>query len=276
LLTVQLIVWNSEGAEWDMLWNYFISPHAPYQQPQADDIVALVVESGWPPWVQGGIPVNLDVVYRLKGIGSREDPDAVLTSAFCLNMERPRSRQAYWVPWVKKLADLEKGLTSNSRCSMGVVVLPKNLRHGDAKRFVNPRTFIRPVVQIPFGTPKGTNGYDVTMVVMAVHLMSAAKAKRELQSLFQFVPNSIPGSTPAFIAGDFNIDLATVQITLPDNRWSLLNPGVATRRSGKILDWALLYNPTGDPIHATVQVLNQYESGVNRSDHSVLGYTLDW
>lgn len=272
---MQLIVWNSQGDEWDMLWNYFLYPHV--QNAQLDDVAALIVEAGWAPWINSDLPVNVDVVHNLKGEGSRQDPDAVLRSAFCDGMSNARNRQAYWVPWVQTFADVQTGQKSNSRCSMGAVVLPRRLRHGDAKRFVDTR-FVRPIIQVPFGESVGGT-MDVSMTVMGVHLVSSVNALQELEYLFHFVPGNIPGGTPAFVAGDFNIDMIhgwqPGWPALPRG-WQVVSPGVATRRSGKILDWALVYNRTGDPVHAAVQVLQGYESGVNRSDHSVLEYTLTW
>ena len=61
--------------------------------------------------------------------------------------------------------------------------------------------------------------------------------------------------------------------TLPA-KWSLLRTGVATQQSGGELDYALLYDPSGTHGGSAAVVVQQYKSGNNGSDHSVMRYTV--
>lgn len=49
---MKLIVWNSQGGKWDIFWDSYINPEM-VANP-IEDIVGLLVESGWAPWVTPG------------------------------------------------------------------------------------------------------------------------------------------------------------------------------------------------------------------------------
>jgi len=267
---MRLIVWNSRGAKWDNMWNNFVEPEL--TPAQTDDVVGLIVEAGWAPWILPGNPVGVNNIYPMEAFGDRYDEQRALLSFCCEGIRDVRRRRAFWVPWVQTLADLEAGTRSNSRCSMGMLLMPHKFTLGQAKRFVNKKKMKRPVVSVSF-----REGRNVEVTVMVVHLVSSANAAGELQNLTRVVRNQIPTGTIAIVVGDFNIDIMGGLPALPAN-WEILapHPVVATHQGGKSLDWALVYNPSHVPIVMSSQVIQQYGTGTNNSDHSVLRFVLNW
>ena len=77
------------------------------------------------------------------------------------------------------------------------------------------------------------------------------------------------------MVGDFNIDILNqANPFVLANKWSLLRTNVATQQSGGELDYALLYDPAGGYTGAGAAVVQQYKTGNNQSDHSVMQYTV--
>lgn len=266
---MRLIVWNSRGSKWDTMWNFFVEPEL---NPQTEDVMGLLVESGWAPWILPGNPVAVDNIYSIDEFGNRYDEHAALSSFCCEGIQEVRTRKMYWVPWVLTLADVEAGTKSNSRCSMGALVMPYSFQAGKLKRFVD-KNFRRPVVSIPM-LAQGKK--DVEVTVLLVHLVSSQNARVELNRLLRDVRRQIPENTLAIVAGDFNIDLFQGIPALPRN-WQILHPVpiVATHQGGSSLDWALIYNPNRIHLTTTATVVMQYQTGVNTSDHSVIRYTIN-
>jgi hypothetical protein len=131
---------------------------------------------------------------------------------------------------------------------------------------------IRPVFCYSVVRPSRTPELSVFLV----HLVSGWPdgAQAEMNALISVIGTLIPQNTAAVIVGDMNINLLTTALTLPAN-WYLLRTGVATQQSGGELDYALLFDPTRiyQPT-ATVAILQQFKTGNNQSDHSVLQYTI--
>lgn len=274
-MTVRLVAWNSRGAKWDTMWNHFVETQIlPVPPGQTDDVVGLITESGWAPWIAAGVPVTVDTPYPLDTEIDRYDPHSAQWSSFCLGVGDVRTRSAFWIPWVATLADMEDELSrSNSRCSMGGVVLPHVLTpFGVGRRFVSPAMFKRPIVGTQFKI-----GRNVEVNVLLVHLVASGNAVNELDKLMKYVPTLYDDHTLTIVVGDFNINLFNGFPALrPD--WHLLcpMPVVATQRRGGSLDWALIYNPNGTPLTMTATVIEPFGTHINDSDHSAMLYDIQW
>src|SRR4051794_27528717 len=107
---MQLVVWNSQGAKWDAFWTHFYNPLVGH----GEDVIGLLVESGWAPWVLNG-EVQVDSVYGFSSEQEWYNHGAEHTSAFVGGVAASRQLTAFWVPWRKSL----DSRWSNSRCSMG-------------------------------------------------------------------------------------------------------------------------------------------------------------
>lgn len=266
---MDLTVWNSQGGaegndpfgRWNVMWTNWITPRI---TPQNDDVLGLTIEAGWAPWIKSD-EVSLNQVYPLDIDSTRYNVVTAGTSAFCQGVESSRRRWAYWVPWVGNL----NAMNTNSRCSMGGLILPKFSQLSGTDRFEFPG-HKRPVIRVQLSRANTTN-----MSVFLVHLISGywKKANDEMADLTSQMSTLIPESTPAVVVGDMNLDLQTITLTLPD-KWRILKTGVATQQSGGELDYALLYDPTGKFPGASAAVVQQYKSGTNGSDHSVMRYSV--
>jgi hypothetical protein len=264
---MRVVAWNSQGAKWDALWtNWMVPQIALGQQPPKRDVLGVLVESGWAPWVTSG-PVTENVAYPL-GLGETPWMAKPLVGAFSTGVTSSRGQTAYWVPWVKT----PDALKPNSRCSLGGTTI-KLYSTGGTVGMMAPfadNLILRPVVRIQLIRAKNT-----WMTVLVVHLISGwwQKAMDHMMTLVSTMSTFIPQSTPALIVGDMNIDLQTVALT-PKPGWRVLRTGVATQQSGGELDFGLLYDPNQQYPNAGVTVLQQYKSGANGSDHSVLVYVV--
>src|SRR5215471_18442259 len=172
---MQLIVWNSQGAKWDTFWSNYILPLGP---GVSNDIVGLLVEAGWAPWVQSG-DVTINEVYKLDRTATWYFKLGAAVSSFCQGIEAKRVRTAYWVPWVKNL----DGMHTNSRCSMGAAVIPgpSNVSEGMRYNLTQEGVFIRPVFRLD--VRKGAGTYSTPVIsVFLVHLISgyASGAQAEI------------------------------------------------------------------------------------------------
>jgi hypothetical protein len=259
---VQLIAWNSQGAKWDTFWTNWL---APALAPQATDVVGLLVEAGWAPWIQSDT-VSENALYWLDSTSTRYDAAAAATSVFCQGAQAERNRWALWVPWVANL----DAFRTNTRCSMGGAILG----YYSGSAYITSFTFAwmrRPVIRVQL-----VYGRNVWLTVLLVHLVSGywQSAQAELTALTGAMTQLIPQSTTGLVVGDMNIDLLTNPGLVSGPQWRLLRTGVATQQSGGELDYALLYDPARQYGSSTAAVLQQYKTGPNQSDHSVLRYTI--
>lgn len=263
---MQLVVWNSQGSKWDTAWTYFVSPYV--TTPPTDDMLLLLVEAGWAPWIKSGnVVINND--YPLTTGVESFDEVAAGKSSLCqsvLAAKRNSRRGAMWIPWVGNL----DAMKTNSRCSIGAAFYPDKLSLiSDSTKMED---FIRPVIRIGLGVMS-----SVKLTVFVVHMVSGSSAKAEAQlvNVMTKMHTLVPEGSAALIVGDMNVDLlkAGKMTNLPRN-WSILRTGVATQQSGGELDYGLLFDPNSAYSNASVGVVQQYKTGNNQSDHSVLGYNL--
>lgn len=257
---MQLVVWNSQGKKWDAFWTNYINPLATAIRPQ--DVMGLLVESGWAPWVTPGT-VKINTLYPLTREQQWYSIVGARRSVFCQGVLAKRKRYAMWVPWVANL----NAFKTNTRCSMGGVLVSatRNLRTYRSIEFPHHK---RPVIRMEIARVD-----DVQFTVFLVHLISGypSRAQNELNELADTISASVPEGTPAIVLGDMNIDLLKVNLEVPD-KWRIISTGVPTQKRGGELDWALLYDPLGSLRAATATVVQQYV--LNGSDHSVLRYDI--
>lgn len=264
---MKLVVWNSQGSKWDAAYTSFTAPVVAGMP--ADDVVLLLVEAGWAPWVSSG-DVTINGWYPLESTLSWYSNTGAATSAFCTAVEQKRRYQALWVPWVKNL----NAMSTNSRCSIGAAVFPNSYQVAKPETF-SFQNFIRPVIRLQFG--KGNKSINVSFVVFLVHMISGVSwlAEQQLVGVMNSMQKLIPEGCAALIVGDMNVNLLSAgkMNNLPA-KWSILNTGAATQQSGGELDYGLLYDPNSALQSSTVNVVQQYKSGANQSDHSVLMYNI--
>lgn len=264
---MKLIVWNSQGAKWDACWTNYIVPAKTSLMP--DDVMALLVEAGWAPWVEPG-DVTVNEEYWMMGSTTWYSEKGAGKSTFCQGIESERRYKALWVPWMKNIIDYKK---TNTRCSMGGALLPILLQLGQTNR-IKVDEFVRPVIRVTLGK-SATSGLTPKFTILLVHMVSGhpGYAKKLLKFLIAKVSTMVPEGTPAIIVGDMNINLLGTSFTLPEN-WRFLNTGVATQQKGGELDYGILYDPNDTLSGATVSVLEKYKTGNNKSDHSVLCFDI--
>lgn len=262
---LRLVVWNSQGKKWDTLWNHYVSPLVMPQQ--TDDVVALLVESGWAPWVTPG-EITLNATYWLRQGVSYYAEKPALKSTFCVAVEASRRWKALWIPWVKNL-----DAQPNTRCSMGSMILPAKKLMGHTDRIM-VEGLLRPVVRVTIGT-SGKHNVTPEFTILLVHMVSGYPnlAQRQLDELIASMSKLIPQSTSAIIVGDMNVNLLRRNFLLPE-KWRFLSVGVPTQQSGGELDYGILYDPNGVLGGATVNVVQRWGRGNNDSDHSVLQYNI--
>lgn len=263
-----MIVWNSQGSKWDPMWNSWAGPAV---TPQTDDVVVLMVEAGWAPWIASG-NVVVNNVYPHDSFSDRYNPQSAANSACCGAIKDSRRRKAWWIPWVNTVAAMNDGVATNSRCSMGAILLPHAMMIQGAPGRYLFAGHKRPVVHVHLGAR-----HDVEMTVLLVHLISGywRNAQAELDDLTAAMSSIIPQNTVGLVVGDMNINLLAGVPNVPAN-WSILRCGAATQMSGGELDWALLYNPARQELTGATAVLQRYKSPPNGSDHSVMQYSLNW
>jgi hypothetical protein len=263
---VRLVVWNSQGGKWNDLWSNWIVPYAyPVNPANREDVIGLVVEAGWAPWVTPG-PVRLNGEYFLDESMTWYDPVAAGRSIFCQAMLLARTYKAMWIPWVGN----PEAFKTNTRCSMAAVVCPRSFRIGKPYRLdLTAQGHWRPVVCIPVGI-----GDMPLLTIYCVHLISgyAPNALAELNSLTGQIGQRIPQGTIAVVVGDMNIP-GPIQ---PGQGWVALdaNPPGGTQKSGNDLDWALLWDPNRFFVTRTATELQHWKTPPNNSDHSVMSYVL--
>lgn len=261
---MRLVVWNSQGAKWDQLWNYVAAAigGGAYGVVGGDsNVVGLVAEAGWAPWMPAG-SVSINNCYEF-------DSSKPYPPGFCAGVASKRQYKAGWIPWVGNL----DALKTNTRCSLGAV---SACTSRVIKIEVLPMIdwMKRPVVRVSVGKNQG-NGVTIEFTILMVHLISGVpfKAQEEIDALTAAARQMIPEGTAAIIVGDMNIDAQTTQVALPVG-WRGLGSGVPTQQSGGELDYGLLYDPRGQYRGATIQVLERYKSGANLSDHSAMMFNI--
>ena len=261
---MELIVWNSQGAKWDDLWEHYLEPEV--NSDRDDDIQAYTVESGWAPWVESG-KVRMNSIYSYDSMNEYFDEDTSDASSFCQGVSEKRGRYAAWIPWVRNV----DALKTNTRCSMGFFSRLVGGRKNDMSVISRYDYQYRPLVRCVI-----SKGRTTVLTVILVHLVSGnqTKAKKVIDYLIGIMSKLIPEGSAGLVTGDMNINLLTNPITL-DPPWSILNVGVATQQKGGELDYALLYDPAGHLSDSTASVLEQYKTGNNDSDHSVMQYTVN-
>lgn len=259
---MKLVVWNSQGGKWDIAWSSYLSPL--FTTSPAQDIVMLLVEAGWAPWVASG-DVVINGCYGIDSSATWFSETGSGKSSFCQGVENSRRYKALWVPWVKNL----QALKTNSRCSMGGAVFPSKLLLQWMDR-IEVEDFIRPIIRMELGR----DGHTL-FTILLVHMISGYQglAQDQLTRLARSMQKLVPTSTAALVVGDMNVNLLTRNFNLPKN-WSLLRTGVATQQSGGELDYGLLYDPAQQFGQSSVSVREKYKSGANPSDHSVLLYDI--
>jgi hypothetical protein len=259
-----LVIWNSQGAKWDAFWNY-ITPLLANNV----DIVGLLIESGWAPWINSG-DVKLNAIYPCTEQVVYFNTTSIVLgnnySAFTANIVQERKYYGFWIPWQK---NLDK--KSNTRVSMGGVLLPKSA--GTYVDSISISSSIRPVVRVLIGSKN--------FAVFLVHLISGVpvKAQEEMNTLISQVRSIIPEGYRAIVVGDMNIDLLTTAVNMPNNAWSIKRVGYATQKSGGELDYGLLYDPIGTLGGTTVTTLANVPAAgqpgpISPSDHAVMLYSI--
>ena len=264
---LNLVVWNSQGAEWDVLWPNYVNPLV--APPQANDVMALLVEAGWAPWVTPG-DVIINDEYWLNEEVTWYDATTAAASLFCQAVVAKRRRHALWIPWVKNL----NAMKTNTRCSMGAMFLPASLQSGLTNRIM-VEGLLRPVVRATLGKVSGSNKVTPKFTILLVHMVSGypAYAQHRLNGLISAMTSLIAEGTSAIIVGDMNVNLLTRNFTLPD-KWRFLRLGVATQQKGGELDYGILFDPSNTLGGATANLVQQFKTGTNTSDHSVLRYDI--
>jgi hypothetical protein len=275
---VRFLVWNAQGAtssqggenalKWEALWSNGIQPivgiHSNGGAGQADNVMALLCESGWAPWLAANLEVTINTVYPLNRDSKTYNATAAQVSPFCMAVNQTRTWTAWWMPWLKTIDSMRQSV----RCSFGMFYAPHpaptqswSLTAG-VDRFRDD-AFVRPVLRVQVGRL----GFGMT--VLMVHLVSSANAPNELADLLRAI-NQFVTSGPIFLVGDMNIDLRNNAPGLPTG-WQYVRTGLQTQVSGGELDWGLL---RGDFTTTRATVLQTYKTGWNLSDHSVIAYDI--
>ena len=258
-----VVAWNSQGGKWNLVWKY-VSAYI----GKGEGVIGVITEAGWAPWIQSG-QFSCGSWYTLPPAGTERLDEKGLTTDFPKGILAKRNRRGLWIPWVKDPDDYDKA--TNSRCSLGAAICLEKLNCQGSKSF-DMDGCLRPTVRISVGP-----GDNTALNIFAVHLISGyyKKAGDELQGLVKAMTAMVPTNTAAFIVGDMNIALNTHKWT-PAEHWELIRTNKATQKSNNELDWALLYNPTGN-FKATVVQTVAYgkQVGESGSDHSMIVYGID-
>lgn len=261
---MKLVVWNSQGGKWDIAWSSYLAPLV--TASPAQDVIMLLVESGWGPWVASG-DVVINNCYSMDSTASWFSATTSAKSSFCQGVEQSRRYKAVWVPWVKNL----NALKTNSRCFIGGAVFPSSLNLQGLDR-IEVKGFVRPTIRMKLGRGNNTS-FTILLVPMISGYPGRAQAQAQLTGLGRSMQTLVPTNTAALVVGDMNVNLLTQNFTLP-YPWSFVNTGVATQQSGGELDYGLLYDPAQQFGASAVSVRDKYKSGANPSDHLVLLYDI--
>jgi hypothetical protein len=268
---MKLVVWNSQGAKWDTAYTSFTAPF--FGAAVVDDVVLLQVEAGWAPWVSSG-DVHLNAPYTMDSSKSWFNAFGSAASAFCNGVDQQRRNKAVWVPWVANL----EAMKTNSRCSIGGGFFPNGSQNSYQLVDMNSfelQGFTRPVIRMMFG--KGGREVNVAFTILLVHMISGVQwlAEQQLVWVMNTLQKAIPQGTSAIIVGDMNVNLLSAgrMNNLPAN-WSIVNTGVPTQQSGGELDYGLLYDPNSQLGRSAAAIVQQFKTGNNGSDHSVLAYNI--
>jgi hypothetical protein len=256
---MKLIVWNSQGAKWDIAYTNWVSTSI------GTDVALCLVEAGHAPWVDPKVDLTIGRAYAFDTGATWFSQSGAAQSSFCDGVAQERLNKTIWIPWMKNIDPK----VTNFRCSLGMGWFPEKMQLHDPDSWSNG--FLRPTVRFGMGSAK-----DVQLTVIVVHMISGfpSQAAQQLQDLVSLMTKIIPEGTPAVIVGDMNVDLLKVgDYSLPD-KWRTLKTGVATQMSGGELDYAFFFDPN-ENLDASVTCLEKYKTGSNTSDHSVLQYTLD-
>jgi hypothetical protein len=270
---MKLIVWNSQGHKWDDLWTNWMS-HI-ISQNQQDDVLCLLAEAGWAPWVISDHVTDNGIYFYKPGVEESArwyNTDCQQKSEFCKQVQK-YNLNAVWTPWAATVADdRDSDQRTNSRCSLGGCYQSHKLTW-DLKvyRGKGDLGLIRPVL-ISSLYEKGNVQPYITVIM--VHLVSSAKAKTEMAELVQ--ATSEIADPPVLLVGDFNYDLLKKGNSLDflGDGWSVINTGKATQQSGGELDYALLWDPNKKIKTKTATILAGYKTKTNNSDHSVMIYEI--
>jgi hypothetical protein len=258
---LQLVMWNSQGAKWDLLWTSFFNP---LLAGGPADAAGLLVESGWAPWVSNG-DVIINSFYDVDSDATWYNRMSETTSTFVAGVKAHRRRWGMWIPWVAHFNDYN----TNSRCSLGGTLNLDKLQLTSMGTF-NAAWCRRPILRLSVGKESTT-----MFSIYVVHLISGywPNAQKELDGITAAMKQLIPQGTAAIIVGDMKIDLQAV-VPVPPQRWAIIRTGGATQQSGGELDWGLLYDPNQQFGATGVVVVQQYKTPPNNSDHSVLRYSI--
>jgi hypothetical protein len=260
-VAVDIIVWNSQGAKWDFAWDHYVKPSV----AAGKDVMLLLVETGWAPWVLSG-DVTCNCEYRLgKGENALLDKAGVAKSTFCAGTEQRRGNWSLWVPWVDNFSAMK----TNSRCSIGAgIFMPKFSVHATSIKM--NEDFKRPSLCLSIAV-----GVQVFFTIFLVHMVSGSpkKAEAQLVDVMKDMSERVPESTAALIVGDMNVDLlaAGAMSNLPSH-WSILQTGAATHQGGSELDYGLLYDPKSQFQATKIIYVEKFGTVNNQSDHSMLVY----
>lgn len=256
---MQLVVWNSQGQKFDYLYTTGLANRI---APPTQNTFGLTVEAGWAPWVlpgdvYEGKPYELDTSATFFNRQSVTNPFVAAYQNFnCSN------RTAFWVPWVKNF----DALKTNSRCSLGGAYFPDPrsayIVEGRSRKIAG---MTRPTIQLILSRAGSTK-----LTIYLVHFVSSSGAVYELSWLAGCISRIIDQGTPAIIVGDINIDILEEDVYLPKG-WRIINTGVPTQQSGGELDYGLLFDPKGI-VNATADIIAEYKSPTNPSDHSMMVY----
>jgi hypothetical protein len=265
---MKLLVWNSQGNKWDAFNDNYLEPLI--TPPQREDVVGMLVESGWAPWVdrdtRGRLKAN--ALYDFDSWMTYFDKKGAQKSSFCHTIAASRNRHAFWIPWVRNV----ESTRFNTRCSIGATLLR---RRGSYIGWETTRTLMpgmrRPAVRVQLRV-----GRNVQLTVFLVHLISGGsyKAQREMDRLIAAMRQVVPAGTPSIIVGDMNVNLLADggPPELP-SRWKYVRTGQSTQKSGGELDYAVAFDPK-DQLQAEALVLDPIGSATNKSDHAVMQYDL--
>ena len=175
--------------------------------------MAVVLESGWAPWVRKG---NVIKNYDYGWDTGRVYNDGAGRGAFMdgIRANQPgRSCNPYWMPWVSRKVDIDRSARTNSRCSMAAVYLRAN--HPTA-RFPDPSVRLtekefnqylsRPVLLLKCNQPTGSGGNLLPVFwVAGVHLVSGYErgAINQVGTIMELVRTTAPEGVPGMVVGDF-------------------------------------------------------------------------
>src|SRR5689334_7925845 len=113
---MKIVVWNSQGAKWDLLWNTYLLPRILLKQ----DVIGLMVEAGRPPWVKNQETLYVNNFYSItENTADWFDHEDAKKSSSYLGVVSENRRTAGWFPWMKKVEDYKR---ENLRCSLACIV----------------------------------------------------------------------------------------------------------------------------------------------------------